>query len=343
MSCQLPTLHTRTLLSSAGLLPLCLALAACGGGGGVDVASIPPPPPTPPPPTTSSEPAADAYPITRPGSYGLLGRLWDSSRAATLGEFTMDVSATPAGQGFDYKLQAPAGVLPGGLMSIDFGASGSWSTNANGYLQGSYGRTLSFSPDQNLATSLYLDAGYSYVSMGEWDWSFVHLDGGSAGGFGALFFVNGDRTPASGIPVSGKATYDAHTLSLLSSNFAAGIPFTLTADFGQRTISTEIDQDYRYNSNGDSMDYPAPGIHVSGSAPFSNGGTFDIPLAGTANYNSGYALNTPQTPPSQNVTGDMNGAFFGPHAEDVGGTFAVGPAGGGVLLQDAFVGQQQPH
>jgi hypothetical protein len=36
----------------------------------------------------------------------------------------------------------------------------------------------------------------------------------------------------------------------------------------------------------------------------------------------------------------MNGAFFGPHAEQVGGTFAVQRAGGTLLMQDAFVGQQ---
>jgi hypothetical protein len=39
----------------------------------------------------------------------------------------------------------------------------------------------------------------------------------------------------------------------------------------------------------------------------------------------------------------MDGAFFGPHAEQVGGTFIVGPATGGITVQDAFVGQQQPH
>lgn len=346
MSCQRRAIVRRRAGTSAVLLSLCLALSACGGDGASSVASIPPPPvaPTPAPgPTPTSAPAVGAYPLTRSGSYDLLGRLWDFSRATVPGEFTMAVSATSGDEGFDYKLHAPAGVLPGGLTSIDFGPSGAWSTNANGYLRGSYSRTLPFSPDQNLATSLYLDAGYSYVSMGEWDWYFVHLDGGTAGGFGALQFVNGDRTPFAGIPVSGKANYDAHTLSLLSSNLAAGIPFTLTADFDARTISTQIDQNYRYNPNGDSMDYPAPGIHVSGSAPFSNSGTFDIPLAGTANYNSGYAMNTPQTPPSQSATGNMNGAFFGPHAEQVGGTFAVGPAGGEVLLQDAFVGQQQTH
>ena len=88
------------------------------------------------------------------------------------------------------------------------------------------------------------------------------------------------------------------------------------------------------------MDYPAPGIHVSGSATFTNG-SFSIPLSGTMNYGSGYQINTPQTPLSQAVIGNMNGAFFGPHAEQVGGTFAVGPAGGAPVLQDAFVGQRQ--
>jgi hypothetical protein len=210
-------------------------------------------------------------------------------------------------------------------------------------MYGGYSRTLPFSTDEKLFTSLNLYVGYSYVSMGEWGWDFVHLDAGSAGGYGTLLFVSGDRTPASGIPASGKATYDARTLSLLSSDLTAGIPFSLTADFGARTISTGIDQDYRYQPNGDLLDYPAPGIHVAGSAPFSNNGTFDITLNGTVNYSGGYPLNTPEPPPTQQVTGDMNGAFFGPHAEQVGGTFAVGPPGGGVLLQDAFVGQQKPH
>jgi len=39
----------------------------------------------------------------------------------------------------------------------------------------------------------------------------------------------------------------------------------------------------------------------------------------------------------------MDGAFFGPHAEQIGGAFAVAPADGSLLIQDAFVGQQKPH
>jgi hypothetical protein len=152
--------------------------------------------------------------------------------------------------------------------------------------------------------------------------------------------VDGDRTPASAIPVSGTATYDALLGGLLSSSGTFGIPFTLTADFGRGTISTKIDQDYRYDPTRDTGDDPIVGIHVSGSAPFTNDGAFDIPLRGTVNYQ--YS-NSPTTPAPEPVTGDMDGAFFGPHAEEVGGTFDVERRDGTLLLQSSFEGQQRPH
>lgn len=250
------------------------------------------------------------------------------------GEFSVDVSLSSAG--FGYQLRGPADFLPNGLEAIDYGTTASWSINGNGHTRGISYKLVNFSADRNVQTSLYVDPGFSYVSMGEWEWHFVNLDGGTAGGYGSLFFVIGDRTPESGIPATGTATYSARTLSLLSPSLSAGIPFTLTADFGQQTISTQIDQDYRYNPHGDLLDYPAPGIHVSGTTVFSNVGLFSIPLTGTVN--SGY--NTPQTPATLPVTGTMNGAFFGPNAAQVGGTFFLAPPGGQVLLSDAFVGQR---
>jgi len=107
-------------------------------------------------------------------------------------------------------------------------------------------------------------------------------------------------------------------------------------------MAAVINQDYRYQPNGDLMDYPlAFGIHVSGSAPFSNG-LFNIPLTGTANWASSYAINTSVAPPPESVTGSMNGAFFGPNAEQVGGTFFLNRSSGAQLMQDAFVGQRRP-
>ena len=386
-------------------LPLCMLLSACGGSGGGDshVASLPPPPATPTPPPTPN-PAITVItgyslvhsldvqtswlesPATRAGNYDLIGRLTltpqngspTSYRAVLPGEFTLALT-NPTGRAFNYALNAPAGILPGGLTSVGpASAVSSWDINQNvayrydnpyedwpqslgqrltafdkatdgsetklfsyDFTRGSTSTVTSLGSGKSLRATLDYDIGYSYVAMGEWSWRVVDLNGTAAGDFGDLLFVNGDRTPTSGIPASGTATYDARTLALLSSSGVAGIPFTLTADFGQRTISTEIDQNYHYGPAGSGGE-PILGIHVNGSAPFSNAGAFDIPLAGTVNYAS---LNSPTTPPAEAVTGDLNGAFFGPHAEQVGGTFGLGRADGTLLVQDAFVGQQQqpPH
>jgi hypothetical protein len=205
------------------------------------------------------------------------------------------------------------------------------------YSRGVSANTQPLTSSTSLATSLLYDIGFSYVAMGEWSWRVVDLNGTAAGDFGDLLFVNGDRTPSAGIPVSGTATYDAHTLALLSSSGDAGIPFTLTADFAQRTMSTAIDQNYLYDPSS-STTVPILGIHVGGSAPFNNNGTFDIPLTGTVNY-----AHTPQpvTPLPEPVTGTMDGAFFGPHAEQVGGVFALQRPDQTVLVQDAFAGQKR--
>jgi hypothetical protein len=101
-------------------------------------------------------------------------------------------------------------------------------------------------------------------------------------------------------------------------------------------IAALINQDDRSQPNA----YPlAFGIHVAGSAPFSSDGLFNIALSGTTNFTSNYTLNTP--PPTETVSGAMNGAFFGPNAEQVGGTFVLNRSNGTQMLQDAFVGQQQ--
>lgn len=399
------SLRHRILLSCAAALPLCLSVSGCGGGGGtVDVASIPPPPPPPttaPPPNPGLLQTISGYsltgtldvqtswldsPATRNGDYGVIGRLTltpasggpTSYGTVVPGEFGFDV--TQGGpDGFNYALNAAAGILPGGLTSIGpTSIESSWEINQNvayqydnpyaSFVQGlgqrltafdeaadgtekqlfSYdytrGDTRTFtalSPTTQLQTTLLYEIGYSYASMGEWAWRVVDNSGApiANGDSGELLFVNGDRTPASGIPLSGTATYDARTLALLGSGGAPGIPFELTADFGQRTISAAIDQGYQYNSIDPAGD-PILGIHVSGSSPFSNDGSFDIPLAGTANYAD---TNQSVAPPSESVNGDMNGAFFGPHAEDVGGTFALGRPDGTLLMQDAFVGQQSHH
>jgi hypothetical protein len=354
--------NARVSNMSSVAVPLCLLLSACGGGGGggFGVASIPPPPPTPTP-TPTPGPGVTAIqvdtswlksPATRADSYDLIALLNQTGggtstfRFATPGNFQLDVSK--AGGAFAYALDTPSGFLPGSLTTIAIPAPvESWDFNPGGsnyryenpyedyeqffgenlkeyelysdgskklredydFDHGSYQNRIIQLPDgQEISESLTFDVGLSYVAMGEWSWGTVSVsaDGAAAptGDKSSIYFAYGDRTPASGIPVAGTATYDAHTLGKL--------PFTLTADFGSRSISTEISQ--------------ASLFDVSGSSPFSNDGSFVIGLSGTAG--------------SQPATGTMDGAFFGPEAEQVGGVFSV-ESQGTMLMQDAFVGQQQ--
>ena len=304
-----------------------------------------------------------------------------SSRVVVPGDFTISSTLPKGNGPFQYTLNASAGILPGGLTSVSVSSGEiSWDINLppaqshrydNPYgdwlqfvgqrltasskgsdgsesqflsydlTRGSTGSLQPLTPDKNLRSTLYYDIGYSYVAMGEWSWRIVDLNGTAAGDFGDLLFVEGDRTPQQGIPASGTATYDARTLALFSSDGTAGIPFMLTADFGQRTMSARIDQDYRYDPTRNSSDDPILGIHVAGSAAFANDGygntNFDIPLAGTANYS---AFNSPSTPPTEAVSGIMNGSFFGPQADQVGGVFGLGRPDGTLLMQDAFVGRK---
>lgn len=296
-----------------------------------------------------------------------------SHRAMNPGEFTITTSQPVANGDFAHELSLPAGLLAGGQTSSgkfeprmfwDISASplsmnpdpyGDWEqllgqrlTVFLKHADGSEEEAMSYDfrrgSSQTSATAsgpvsaLTYDIGYSYVAMGEWSSPAVQ-PGAPPQRSVDLLFVHGDRTPDSGIPISGTATYDAHSLSLLSYGYSAypGIPFTLAADFGQRTMSAQISQDYHYDDERSAGAAAILGLHVNGSAPFGNSGAFDIPLTGTANYS---ATNAVATPPSETVTGTMNGAFFGPHAENVGGTFGLNRSDGTLMIQDAFVGQQ---
>jgi hypothetical protein len=293
-------------------------------------------------------------PATEAGTYDIIGLVnrTAGSRFTTAGDFQLEVSKSGSSGGFSYQLDSGSGFLPGGLNKLSLPVRAeSWDFNPGGpnyryenpygdyeqffgqnlkeyetYSDGSkklredyyYNRAevqnavVSLPGGQQVSENLIFDVGLSYVAMGEWSWQNVTVNGGTAtptGDKNTIYFAYGSRTPAAGIPVSGTATYGAHSLG---DTAADSIPFTLTADFGQRKISTQIS---------------AAGLFdVSGSAPFSNNGSFDIPLAGTAGI--------------QTASGTMDGAFFGPHAEQVGGVFSVG-FGGTTLMQDAFAGEQR--
>ena len=199
-----------------------------------------------------------------------------------------------------------------------------------------------------------IDVGLSYVAFGSWAWGIDEPQ--SAGGnrieAGVVRLVYGDRTPAGTVPTTGRASYTA-TAAGIGGGFASNstdvivheaLRFALVADFGQRSISTRITQDFRREifvgdqSSGADV-YLTPGLDLSGTGSLANIGSFSIPLTGTM---TGYDPRNSQlpvfAPTTFAVSGALDGAFFGPAAEQVGGVFAVGLTPGTSLYSDAFVG-----
>ena len=198
-----------------------------------------------------------------------------------------------------------------------------------------------------------VDVGLSYVAFGSWAWGIDEPQ--SAGGnrieAGVVRLVYGDRTPAGTVPTTGRASYTA-TAAGIGGGFASNstdvivheaLRFALVADFGQRSISTRITQDFKTEAfpDGDRgvQVLTTPGFDLSGTGSFASAGSFSIPLAGTM---TGYDPRNSQlpifSPTTFAVSGALDGAFFGPAAEQVGGVFAVGLTPGASLYSDAFVG-----
>jgi hypothetical protein len=179
----------------------------------------------------------------------------------------------------------------------------------------------------------------SYVSLGEWAWmsNSVGPDGrpGPAVDAGMVYFVHGDRTPAADIPTTGTATYTGSSLGFDTDShnwdfhgYGSPIQIALTADFARSAISANLNRDYAEFGDAIGGYLTTAGLDLHGTGTIASAGGFSIPLAGSLMFDKSTA-----TP----VTGGLDGAFYGPHAEQVGGVFAVGRAPGETLVRDAFV------
>jgi hypothetical protein len=210
--------------------------------------------------------------------------------------------------------------LPGGLTSL----SGNPSAQNN----------ISIPPDTLVWHQLTYNAGLSHVSLGEWNWAVSKIGNVNVIDRGSVYFVSGDRTPASEIPTSGTATYMAASLGFDTDAANSSIPsgasiaIALTADFGQRSMFAQLNRDGAFFGDYAGGYTSILAVDVHGTGPIASSGTFDIPLAGTVG--SGNAITA--------VTGLLNGAFFGPNAQQVGGVFSVGQVPGVPIVSDAFVG-----
>lgn len=345
----------------ATALACSLAFAGCGGSdGGVNSVATAPPPSAPSSPasvniTTFSSPA------TRQGTYDTIALIDrggplpgpSTNRLAAPGEIriiTYQSSANPGER--SYTLDFPTAHLPGGQTSFT-GAMPIWNISTPAgpiglkigdqatYTFGSGSGSVSRLQDESVTTStdlgdgkslqsrLVYNVGLSYVSLGQWDWWVSDRATGNTEEYDSAYFVNGDRTAPGAVPVSGTATYVGQSLGISTDvsnrggEVGAPIDISLTADFGQRSIAADLNRASATWGDAVGGYTSVAAVDLHGTGAIGTPGTFAIPLAGTVDT----------TP----VTGSLNGTFFGPSAQQVGGVFAVGTAPGQSLVRDAFV------
>ncbi len=163
----------------------------------------------------------------------------------------------------------------------------------------------------------------NYVTLGLWETTPV---GGLAGDVTRGASVFGVLTPPNEVPITGSATYTTviggTVLRNGTSEFLTGSVF-ITANFGTRIVDLGIGtrlQDFDAMGNVIFSDF----VDLEGEGLLTGGNRFDGDLRGS-------------TDPS--IRGEVAGAFFGPEAVEVGGTFRFGndsfeAAGGFTGVQD---------
>lgn len=184
-----------------------------------------------------------------------------------------------------------------------------------------------------------------HVSLGQWLFTEFPLneDGttnGAEGLWSAGQFAFGNRTASSDIPASGTAHYVVETPEEYVDYGNNPIrSMTFDADFGARTIAAHLARSIEVGlyENGGTCCYggedytpesPQLGTvrltaTASGVAPFTSQGSFDISLAGTGLVHTERTDKALVADLSAPVSGWISGAFYGPRATELGGTYSV--------------------
>jgi hypothetical protein len=166
---------------------------------------------------------------------------------------------------------------------------------------------------------VYLDingaSGMNYLSIGSWAVNYSGNGEAVSGGSGVV----GVATRASDIPKTGTANYSGQFIGRINDGIAGftlvGATATSLADFGSGVVTINTTNTQRQVPiQGDQA---LPGLDFSGSMNLQ-----------TANGQRTNQLRGPVTTRS-GLVGDAHGAFYGPAAQELGGT---------VVFNSSFVG-----
>jgi hypothetical protein len=154
-------------------------------------------------------------------------------------------------------------------------------------------------------------SGYEYQTFGAWG---AYGNGGASGAISV-----GNVTPLTGLPSSGTGAFvggsSGYYIDPSNNAFLVNASMTVNVDFAGRvaTFST---------SNSAMTGGPA------GSAI----GNSNLDLAGNLSYGAGSTKLTGTVTTTSGMTGPANGKFYGPVANEIGGTYAVSGSGIGSMV-----------
>jgi C-lobe and N-lobe beta barrels of Tf-binding protein B len=299
---------------------IALSVAGCGGGGGTQSAGTTPPP-------VASEVArqtpinASLLTLTQAETFNTVAatvRLTDNNGTIS------NVTATQAGMSTDVTIafnptnqSYTVTTNRGGISNqTAFTAADLVSTPAG---VAEYAKIAANGDDQQLI--LTNTGGLQYASLGTW---LNIAETGNVRTVQAASFAFGQETAVSAVPKTGTASYNLVVAGIGrdgSTPYGIGGDGTATVNFAASSLTTVFNVSL-FGANG-----PVASATVNGTASISSAfARFSGTLQGTVN--------------GTNVTGPMNGAFFGPAAQEIGGSWRV--SGGQLEAVGGFVGATVP-
>lgn len=248
--------------------------------------------------------------MPKPGTSVLPGSTMEVAFTTSApGSTVASVSPASAGSGsvtltVDGSGNVTALTINGAQSAVSFSAAnGSTFASTGGITAAASGNRESFAVGAAVGT-----LGYNYQTFGAW----VTGLGTGSGNAGAI--SAGAVTPVSSVPTTGTATYNGTAggiyVDTSGATYLAAGSSTLNANFANHSVS--------YSTSGTTAVAAATGTALPDPSVLNMQGT--LTLAAGANAFSG-AVST------STLSGTASGQFYGPNANEVGGTFALKGSG----------------
>lgn len=161
--------------------------------------------------------------------------------------------------------------------------------------------------------------GWNYQTYGVW------VTGEGTGGGTAGAVSGGSPTPVTGMPATGTALFTGNAIGIVG---AQGIPaYAMAASMAANT-----------NFASRSIAFSTSG---STAASFNGGGAFSAPglnMSGTLAYGAGSNQFSGAVSAANGMTGSVAGQFYGPNANEIGGTFNLSSSSG--MMGGGFGGKR---